>query len=217
MSHRRRVRSSAPFAFRRSRVPTLLLAAALALVPFATGAQEPAAEAPQMSEETAARMAAWAQAMTPGPQHEMLAGMAGDWSCEITMWMEPGTEPMVEQFTATRRMVFGGRFLEEDVAGTFMGQPFNGRAITGYDNVTGMWWNSWIDDHTTRMMVGEGTWDGEASTWTFLYTNVDPLTGEESEGRGVTRILSADHEVHEMWEVRDGESVKTMEMVYRRR
>lgn len=214
MSYRRRVPSSAPSAVRRSLLSTLLLVCLLAGLPAA--AQEPA-EAPAMSEETAARMAAWVQAMTPGPQHEMLAAMAGDWDCEITMWMEPGADPMVEQFTATRRMVFGGRFLEEDVTGAFMGQPFNGRAMTGYDNITGTWWNSWIDDHTTRLMVGEGTWNEESKTWTFLFTNVDPLTGEESEGRGVTRILSADHEVHEMWEERDGESVKSMELVYRRK
>lgn len=200
----------------RELLPLLLLAAVLAVAP-PTGAQDEAAEAPVMSAEMAAEMAAWAEAMTPGPQHEKLAGMAGEWDGEITMWMEPGAEPTVSAFTASRRMTFGGRFLEEDVESSFMGQPFLGRAVVGYDNVTGKWWSTWIDNHTTGLMIGEGSWDEESNTGTFRYTHSDPVTGEPVVGKGITRILSADHEVHEMWEERDGESVKTMELVYRRR
>lgn len=190
-----------------------------AAAPVAVAQEEPSeapAEAPAMSEEALAEMAAWQEAMTPGPQHERLARMAGDWEADMKIWMEPGAEPMTSTFTASRRMIFDGRFLEEDVVGEFMGQPFLGRSVIGYNNVTGKWWSTWLDNTTTGLMVGEGDWDEESDTSTFLFTSVDPVSGEEMQMKGVTRVLSADHEVHEMWEERDGESFKSMEMIYRR-
>jgi hypothetical protein len=118
---------------------------------------------------------------------------------------------------ASRRMTFGGRFLEEEVTGEFMGAPFLGRAVVGYDNVTGKWWSSWIDNQSTGVMVGEGDRDEATNTLTMTFTATDPVSGEKRQVKGVTRIHSADHEVHEMWEERGGERFKSMEIVYRRK
>lgn len=203
-----------------SAVP-FVLAAVLALVLAAPPllAQEPAPEAaaPEMTPEQAAEMAAWQKAGTPGPEHEKLASMAGDWSIEVRMWMEPGAEPIVLPSTAHREMILGGRVLVEEVEGEFMGAPFAGHAMSGYDNVTGKWWGTWVDNQSTGVMVSEGTWDAEGKVGTYRMSHVDPTTGEVAETKGITRILSADHEVHEMWEERDGESFKSMELEYRRK
>lgn len=184
--------------------------------PPAAGHGEHPAE-PPMSPEMAAEMAAWEAASRPGPQHQALAAMAGDWDLDLTFWMEPGGEPAKTTATAHREMTFGGRFLEENVTGDMMGQPFHGRAVTGYDNVTGKWWSTWIDNHTTGLMAGEGDWDQETNTGTFHFTAADPVSGTKRQVKGVTKIHSADHEVHEMWEERGGEMYKSMEIVYRRK
>ncbi|HEX2162632.1 MAG TPA: DUF1579 family protein, partial [Thermoanaerobaculia bacterium] len=87
-------RSSSPY-LASSAVP-FVLAAVVALVlaapPLLAQEPEPAPEAaaPEMTPEQAAEMAAWQKAGTPGPEHEKLASMAGDWSIEVRMWMEPG-------------------------------------------------------------------------------------------------------------------------------
>ena len=43
------------------------------------------------------------------------------------------------------------------------------------------------------------------------------MSGEKRRVEGKTVIHSADHEVHEMWEERGGETFKSMEIVYRRK
>lgn len=207
---------------RSRRFVVAVLAVLAVAVPFlAAGAaaqeEQPPAAGPQMSPEAAAEMAAWQKASQPGPQHETLAAMAGEWDLELTMWFEPGAPPEKLTSTASRRMTFGGRFLEEEVSGEFMGESFLGHGVTGYDNVTGKWWSTWIDNHTTSLMVGEGDWDEETNTLTVHFTSSDPLTGGKRKGKGVTKVHSADHEVHEMWEERGGEMVKNMEIVYRRK
>jgi hypothetical protein len=203
----------------RPAVPVAAIAAVAAValcVAWGVRAQEePPAEA--MSPEMAAEMAAWQEAMTPGPQHQRLAAMAGEWNLDLTMWMEPGTEPMKSVASATRRMTFDGRFLEEDVTGEFMGAPFLGRAVTGYDNASGKWWSTWMDNHTTGLMVGERDWDEETNTFTMVSTSTDPTTGGKRRVEGKLTVHSADHEVHEMWEERGGERFKSMEIVYRRK
>ncbi|HEX6203905.1 MAG TPA: DUF1579 domain-containing protein [Thermoanaerobaculia bacterium] len=217
---------------RRFVVAVLAVAVAVPFLAGGAGAQEerpPAAEPaphdqhgehaaePAMSPEMAAEMAAWEAASRPGPQHQALAAMAGEWDLDLTFWMEPGGEPQKTTATASRQMTFGGRFLEENVTGDMMGETFLGRAVLGYDNVTGKWWSTWIDNHTTGLMVGEGDWDPESNAGTFHYTATDPVSGEKRQVKGVTKIHSADHEVHEMWEERGGETFKSMEIVYRRK
>jgi hypothetical protein len=197
----------------------LVLFAVVLCLGLAVAAQEeePAAgHAEEMTPEMAAAMAAWQKAMTPGPPHERLAAQAGEWKIEVTMWMEPGAPPMVSEGTASRQMVMGGRHLQEDVVSTFMGMPFEGRAVSGYDNVTGKYWSTWVDNMSTGLMSSEGTWDEATATGTFVGTVVDPLTGAEKEVKNVMRIVSPDKEVHEMWDTVEGEPYKSMEIVYQR-
>jgi len=73
------------------------------------------------------------------------------------MFGEPGTEPEVSTGTASRRMILGGRYLEETVHAMMMGEHFEGLGLTGYDNVTGSWWGTWVarcqpDDAQSRRL-----------------------------------------------------------------
>lgn len=201
----------------RRRAVCAVLAVAVLCFAWGAWAQEPPTHEHEMTPEMAAEMAAWQKAMTPGPQHEALAAMAGEWDLEVTMWMEPGAEPVKSAATASRTMGFGGRVLEEEVSGEFMGSPFLGRAVTGYDNASGKWWSTWIDNMSTGLMVGEGDWDEETKTLTTVSSATDPMSGAKRRVEGRAVLHSADHEVHEMWEERDGVRYKSMEIVYRRK
>ena len=48
----------------------------------------------------------------PGPEHEMLASLAGEWSQVVKMWPEPGGDPVELRGRSEARMILGGRFLE---------------------------------------------------------------------------------------------------------
>ena len=186
---------------------TLLVAAGAAL------AQDSAAP----SGDQQAIMEAYQRAATPGPQHANLAAMAGEFTLTLKSFNEPGAEPEVSTGTATRKMVLGGRYLEETVQASVMGQPFEGRGLTGYDNVTRTWWGAWIDSMSTGIMITSGSWDEEAGVGSFEGEYNDPVSGELQSSRSVIRRLPNGDELMEMYMTTAFGEVKAMEILYQRR
>jgi hypothetical protein len=176
-----------------------------------------AQDAPEISAEQQAMMEAWQRAMTPGPEHNALAKMAGEFDLTVRMSMEPGAEPVESKATALRKMILGGRYLEETVHGTMMGEPFEGRGVTGYDNVTGKWWGTWIDNMSTGLMTSHGEWDDEAGTGTFWGESTDPMSGEVQKSRTVVRRLAGGDEHMEVYMITPQGEVKSMEILYDRK
>lgn len=181
----------------------------------AAWAQHEGHEMAEMSPEEQAMMEAWQRASTPGPQHETLAAMAGEWTFESTFWMAPDQPPMSSTGTATRSMALGGRVLVEEVSSTFMGQPFVGHGMTGYDNVTGTYWGTWTDNMSTALMTSTGSCDDEGKC-EFTTTMSDPMTGQPTTMRMVSEH-APDSEVHRGYEMgEDGAERMTMELKYTR-
>ena len=181
-------------------------------------AQDAATAEPAMSPEEQAMMAAWEKAMTPGEQHARLAEhFEGTWDTKMSLWMEPGAEPMVSTGTSTNTMILGGRQLKMEFSGTFMGMPFMGIGFTGYDNVRGVYTGSWTDNMATGTMNSTGTYDAAAATYTFKSEMPDPMHGGALVPiRETVRIIDADHHVMEMFETRDGNEARTMVLEYTR-
>lgn len=192
-------------------IPKLLpLALTLALPAFA---QE---TPPPMTPEQQAMMEAYAKAGTPGAAHAALAKMTGDFKLTVKSWQAPGTEPMVEAGTATRRMILDGRVLVEETKSSMMGQPFTGHGLHGYDNVSGKHWSTWNDSMSTGLMVSEGDCDDKGSC-TFVGSWNDPVTKAKVTARMTTRWTDANTEVFEMYGPGpDGKEFKMMEIVYAR-
>lgn len=198
------------------RVLSLVVVLLAAAVP-AAAQEEMEMQAPEMSAEEAAMMETWMKAMTPGPQHEMLADGVGEWKFSMKAWMEPDAEPMVSEGPVERSMELGGRVLVEVLSGEFMGQPFEGIGRTGYDNLTGEWWSTWTDNMSTGLLLMTGTWDEASRTWTWTGEGTDPMTGKPQAMKMVITREGEDREVGEMWHAGpDGEMHKTMEIVYTR-
>src|SRR5262249_43819145 len=122
-----------------------LAAVALLVAATALAADSP----PAMSAQQQAMMDKMMKAATPGPQHQMLKKMAGEWNAKVKFQMDP-TQPWQEsQSTSTITMLMDGRYCQEVVSGQMMGGPFNGMGITGYDNVIGKYVGTWIDNMGT--------------------------------------------------------------------
>lgn len=189
----------------------------LLTLPLGAQEREPTEEAqPAADYENAAMMEAWARASTPGEPHARLAQMEGDWDLEIQMWMDPDAPPIVETGTASSRMEFGGRFLVEEVNSSFMGQPFRGLGTHGYNNLTGEYEATWIDDHSTAIHTHRGQMEGNQLVLTGRYP--DAVTGEWKETRGVLTFVSPTEMRYASYEVSDdGNERKVMEITYRKR
>lgn len=188
------------------------------LVAAVAGAQETKpADHPPMSAEQKAMMEAWQKAGAVGDAHNRLSGMAGTWDAEVSMWMALGQPPTKSTGTSVNKPILGGRWIEQHFTGTAMGQPFHGIGYTGYDNTKKKYVSTWMDDMSTAMMVGEGSFDAAGKVMTSTSTMMDPMTGKPTQSKGVMRIVDNDHHVYEMWETHDGKDVKTMEIHYRRK
>ena len=148
--------------------------------------------------QDAEEMAAWQAYMTPGEEHQQLVAGAGEWRQEMTFWMAPGGEAQQATSTSTVEPILGGRYLSEEMTGTMMGMPFEGRGTFGYDNAKDQHFMTWVDNMGTGLMVGWGVPEGENKV-AYSGTFVDPATGEDKPFRSVVTEVDANHMIMEMY------------------
>ena len=140
---------------RSSCITGLCAAALLAIMPWQSVAAQ---EAPSQPNEAGdpAPMAAMPDLMQLSPEHQELATMVGTWRVTARFWANPAAPPETSEATAVRSMTQGGRVLEEVYTSMIMGQPFEGRGLTGYDRLTGQYWSVWIDNMNDGASVTYG-------------------------------------------------------------
>jgi hypothetical protein len=159
---------------------------------------------------------AWAKAMAPGKPHASLAEEAGDWRYTVTMWEAPGAQPTTLKGVSTKKMVMGGRFLEEELTGEYKEQPFHGHGITGFDNVTQEYQSIWLDNMGTGLQWYTGR-DDANGTRTYTSTMRDPVTGRAASMRSVARTIDKDHHTYESYvTLPDGKEMLQMRVEYTR-
>ena len=161
-------------------------------------------------------MKAWEASMTPGPQHELLASMNGDWNAKVKLWMDPSQPPTESDATTKNEMVMNGLYQRSTHTGTMMGMPFQGEAITGYDNPKKKFVSTWIDNMGSGIMMMEGNYDEKSKSMILIGTMTDPMTGNDMKVKEVMTLNSADKHTFEMFMMMDGSEMKTMEIVYTR-
>ena len=179
-----------------------------------------AADAPKGgAADQQAMMEKMTKAATPGPQHEMLKKMAGEWNAKVTSQMDPSQPAQVENSTSTQTMLMDGRYCQEVVSGQMMGQPFSGMGLTGYDNVLGKYVSTWNDNLGTGIMTSTGTPDASGKVITWVGVMSDPMTGKASKERMVTTIVDNDHHTFEMYGTPPGgkKEMKMMTIEYSRK
>jgi hypothetical protein len=94
---------------------------------------------------------------TPGAPHRLLARMAGSWNTKTRSWMGPEKPPMESTGTCELKMLFDGRYLQQEYSGDLMGSPFAGVGVTGYDNHTKKFVSAWMDSMSTGIYFFEGS------------------------------------------------------------
>jgi hypothetical protein len=155
----------------------------------------------------------WMASMTPGVEHAFLKKMEGKWSYEMTSSM--GGAPEVSKGKSTKKMILGGRYLDENANGNMMGMPFLGRNTFAYDNMLKKYRSVWIDNMGTGFMIGEGVREGDEIT--IYATYPDLMGGPDTKYKLVYKVYSDKKHRYEMYMVSpDGQVVKQMTIVYSR-
>jgi hypothetical protein len=170
-----------------------------------------------MSPEEQEMMKKWEAFMTPGEPHKHLAQRAGKWTTQVRSWMAPGAPSEDWTGSSTVETIMGGRYSVERAEGSFMGQPFQGMGITGYDNMKQKFVASWIDNMGTGIMLMEGTCDAGMTQCTYTGEGPDVMTGRYKTYRAVTKKINDDRYVFEMYDRGpDGKEWKNFEIAYTR-
>lgn len=159
-----------------------------------------------------ARGVTFAQEMpAPGPEHEKLKQLEGEWIATIK---SAGEE---SKGTMTYRMECGGLWLVSDFRSDFGGQKFQGRGLDGYDPQKKKYVSVWVDSMSLRPLLFEGDWDATKKELTMRGEGPGP-DGKPVKYKSVSRKVDADHETFKMFIVgADDKETEMMTIDYERK
>ncbi len=155
---------------------------------------------------------------SPNEAHKALEAFAGKWTYTGQFKMTGDAPAQEMKGTSEITMIFGGRFLKQEIEGPWMGENFNGIGYTGYDNVRQEYVSTWIDSVGTGIMTAAGQYDPATKTLNQVGANSCPLTGEKARpGRSTWTVVDNAHTVYSSYGMGpDGKEFKAMEITYSR-
>lgn len=200
----------------RTKLAVLSLSVALLSGGLALAQDKPEANPMGMTPE---QMEAMQKAAAPGEMHKHIGKMAGNWTFTNTMWMAPGQPPMESTGTMHAETILGGRYVHSVWKGNVMGQPFEGHATEGYDNVSKQYVSSWVDNMATGIMYATGTCENGGKKCTTTGTSSDPMSGGPMTMKTVLTWVDDNSFKNEMYmkDPGSGQEFKTMEIVVKRK
>ena len=176
---------------------------------------------PPMDPAMQAAMEQMKQLGSPSEGHKALEPLVGRWSYTAQFWMQPDGQPQSMTGRTVNTLIFGGRFLKQEISGESMeeGQPpFEGIGFTGYDNIRKEYQTVWFDNMNTSMMRGAGQFDASTKTLTDEGDFSCPMTGEAHRWyRSAWTVVDQNHTTYESYSrTPEGREFKSMEIHYTR-
>jgi hypothetical protein len=171
----------------------------------------------EKSTDPKAMMEVYTKLATPGEQHKQLASLAGSWTTKTKEWMEPNKPPVESTGSAEMKMLLDGRFLQQEVTGQMMGQPYSGIEITAYDNLLKRYVTTWMSTMGTGIFMMEGTASADGKTITLKGQHAEP-GGGYMKHRAIWKIVDSNAQTFDMYGAHHGgKEWKMMEMTYTRK
>jgi hypothetical protein len=159
-----------------------------------------------------------AQFPQPLPEHRLLQQDVGTWDAKLSIWMDekgvadPKAKPVVSSGREVNRML-GDFWVISTFNGNYAGMPFEGHSTNGYDPNSKKFVGTWIDSFTPHAMKMEGTYDEKTKTLTSYSTGVG-MDGKETKGKSIMKYNDDGTRTFTMFDMIEGEPVKSMEIVY---
>jgi hypothetical protein len=89
-------------------------------------------------------------------EHKDLAASVGTFDVAGEIYTAPGAPAMKMAGTSHREMVLDGRYLVEMFKSSWMGQPFEGHLLQGYDTVRKEYVSIWVDSSSPVPSIARG-------------------------------------------------------------
>ncbi|MGZ5027272.1 MAG: DUF1579 domain-containing protein [Methylobacter sp.] len=171
----------------------------------------------EKSMDPQAMMEVYTKLAAPGEQHKQLASLAGSWTTKTKEWMEPNKPPVESTGSAEMKILLDGRFLQQELNGQMMGQPFSGIEITADDNLLKRYVTSWMSTMGTGIFTMEGTASTDGKTITLKGQHAEP-GGGYMKHRAIWKIVDSNTQTFDMYETHPGgKEWKMLEMTYTRK
>jgi hypothetical protein len=146
----------------------------------------------------------------PGPEHEALKKLVGDWDCTISM------AGMEMKGTATYKLGFGGFWLTERFNADFGGMKFEGRGTIGYDPARKHYVSTWVDSMSPTMIIMHGSMDKDGKI--FTETGEGPgMDGKLTKLKTVAEYKDNDNFTFTMYQTADGKEQESFKISYTRK
>jgi len=159
----------------------------------------------------------WMKYTVPGDGQKALNDTVGKFSYSMKWWNSADAKPEESKGTSVSKWVLDGRFVQQEITGKSMGQPFKGMGFTGYDNLKQEYQSTWMDSMSTAILYTAGPMTA-AKTIEQSGTVSDPMKGEKNAAfKTQLKILSKNEHTFSMFSKgADGKEFKAMEISYKR-
>jgi uncharacterized protein DUF1579 len=181
-----------------------------------TKANDAKSEAPKTDAQHDQMMEMMMKASMPGPMHDLMKPMAGNWKTTAKSWMKPGGEPEVSEGTCESSWILGNRYLQSTYKGNMSGMPFEGWGLMGYDNQKQEFVSMWADNMGTGIAMSDGKADPSGKVFTMMTMMSDPETGKQVPYKMVTKVMDENQYTMSMMSMKDGKEHMEMEITYTR-
>ena len=136
------------------------------------------------AQPTADTLPASARLAMPGEKHKWLEPLVGKWNVEMLVWPAAGAQPITsKEMTATREWTLGGRYLLENLAGNFAGNPANRIATLSFNNLEERFELSTIDTFEPGQMWYRSSTVGNPNRISMSGENTEAGFGAKPTGR----------------------------------
>lgn len=150
------------------------------------------------------------EAPKPGPEHEKMKALVGDWDATIKMM---GGE---SKGTVNYKLDFGGFYLVEQFKGEFGGMKFEGRGQSGYCPIKKKHFTIWIDNMSPSPLLMLGDFDKDGKTLTQQGEGPG-MDGKPAKFKSVSTMTDNDTIEFKMYLVADGKDNEMMAITYKRK
>jgi hypothetical protein len=151
------------------------------------------AQLPTTPEEQVELMKKYLELADPGPEHQKLAELAGNWTFQNKVWMSPTeTDPVVVDGKAEAKMIIGGRFLQLNGSSSYLGMPYEDLLMIGFDRRSSEYTTVRFDNMGTYWVTTKGPADKETGLIVMKGGDEDPIEGIALKFQYICDIKSKD-------------------------